>query len=52
MQRDYMIISRNIIYTNLENILKADVIEINIKSKDTKIFMYKNNEKVNIKTIQ
>jgi hypothetical protein len=52
MQRDSMIISRNIIYTNLENILKADVIEINIKSKDTKIFMYKNNEKVNIKTIQ
>ena len=35
-----MIISKNVIYTNLENILKADVIEINIKTKDTKIFMY------------
>ena len=35
-----MIISRNVVYTNLENILKADVIEINIKTKDTKIFMY------------
>ena len=52
MKRNSMIISRNVVYTNLENILKADVIEINIKSKDTKIFMYKNNEKVNIKTIQ
>ena len=45
-----MIISRNVIYTNLENILKADVIEINIRTKDTKIFMYQNNEKVNIKS--
>ena len=44
-----MIISKNVIYTNLENILKADVIEINIKTKDTKIFMYEENKKVNIK---
>ena len=35
---------------NFENILKADVIEIDIDTKDTKIFMYKNNKKVNIKT--
>jgi len=49
-QRNSMIISRDVIYTNLENILKADVMEINIDSKDTKIFMHKNNEKVNIKT--
>ena len=28
-----MIISKNVIYTNLENILKADVIEMNIKNK-------------------
>ena len=33
-----------------QNILIADVIEINISNKDTKIFMYKNNKKVNIKT--
>ena len=50
VKRDSMIISRNVIYTNLENILKADVIEINIRTKDTKIFMYQNNEKVNIKS--
>ena len=44
-----MIVSRNVIYTNLENILKADVIEMNIKVKDTKIFMYENEKKVNIR---
>ena len=44
-----MIISKNIVFTNLENILKADVIELNIKTKDTKIFMYEENKKVNIK---
>ena len=45
-----MIISKNVIYNNLENILKADVIEMNIKTKDTKIFMYEKNKKVNIKS--
>ena len=50
IKRNSMIISRNVIYTNLENILKADVIEMNVQTKDTKIFMYKNNEKVNIKS--
>ena len=34
---------------DLENILQADVIEIDINTKDTKIFMYEENEKVNIK---
>ena len=51
MQRNSMIISKNVVYTNLENILKADVVEINIKTKDTKIFMYGNEKKVNIKSI-
>ena len=50
--RDSMIISKEITYTNLENILTADVIEIDIKSKDTKIFMYENKKKVNIKSIK
>ena len=50
MERNSMIISRNVIYTNLENILKADVIEINITTKDTKIFMFQDNKKVNIKS--
>ena len=49
MEKNRMIVSRNVVYTNLENILKADVIEMNIKTKDTKIFMYENEKKVNIK---
>ena len=48
-ERNSMIISKNVTFTNLENILKADVIEMNIKTKDTKIFMYENKKKVNIK---
>ena len=47
--KNKMIFSKNIIYTNLENILQADVIEIDIDTKDTKIFMYEENKKVNIK---
>ncbi len=50
LTRNTMIISKNVVYTNIENILKADVIEININTKDTKIFMYEKNNKVNIKT--
>ena len=45
-----MIISKNVIYSNLENVLKTDVIEINIKTKDSKIFMFDQNKKVNIKS--
>ena len=48
--RNSMIISRNVVYTNLENILKADVVEIDVETKDTKIFMYQNNKKVNIRS--
>ena len=45
-----MIVSRNVVYNNLKNTLKADVIELNIETKDTKIFMYENQKKVNIKS--
>jgi len=50
LTRNTMIISKNVVYNNIENILKADVIEININTKDTKIFMYEENNKVNIKS--
>ena len=50
LERNSMIISKNVVFTNLDNILKADVVEINIKTKDTKIFMYEQAEKVNIKS--
>ena len=51
LERNSLIISKNVIYTNLENILKADAVEIDIKTKDTKIFMYEKEKKVNIKSI-
>ena len=50
MLRNSLIISRNVVYTNLENILIADVVEIDVETKDTKIFMYKSNKKVNIRS--
>ena len=50
INRNSMIISKNVIYSNTENILNADVIEINIKTKDTKIFMHEKKHKVNIQS--
>ena len=49
VNRSSMVISRNVVYRNLENTLNTDVIEIDINTKNTKIFMYNDNEKVNIK---
>jgi preprotein translocase subunit YajC len=51
MKKNLIIVSRNVVYKNLENILKADVIELNTTTKDTKIFMYNSTKKVNIKSI-
>ena len=48
--RNSMIISKKVVYTNSENILKADAIEVNIRTKDTKIFMYEEKNKVNIQS--
>ena len=50
MNRNTMLISKNVIFNNLKNILEADVIEMNIKTKDTKVFMYEKNKRVNIKS--
>ena len=50
LERNSIIISKDVVFTNTENILKADAIEINIKTKDTKIFMYEKEKKVNIKS--
>jgi len=50
IRRNSMIISRDVIYENIENILKADVVEIEIDTKNTKIFMYDKKKKVNIQS--
>ncbi len=50
IERNSMIISKNVTYTNKKNILKADIVEIDIDTKDTKISMFSNEKKVNIKS--
>ena len=48
MKKNLLIISKDVVYTNLTNVLKADVVEINTITKNTKIFMHNNKEKVKI----
>ena len=48
LDRNSMIISKNVVYTFFNKSLRADVIEIDINTKDTKIFMYDENEKISI----
>ena len=48
--KNLMIISKNVILENDKSSLKADVIEVNIKTRDIKIFMYEDNKKVNIRS--
>ena len=52
INRSSMIMSREIVYKNSNNILKADVIEIDLNTKDTKIYMFQDNKKVNIRSKQ
>ena len=52
MMKNLLIISRNVIYKNLENTLKADVMELDTMTKDTKIFMHNSNEQVNVTNIK
>ena len=47
-ERNSMIVTKNVIYTNENNILKADVIEIDVETKDTKIYMHEGGKQVNI----
>tara|TARA_B100000963_G_C22573286_1_gene647140 strand:- start:41 stop:619 length:579 start_codon:yes stop_codon:yes gene_type:complete len=51
MLKNLLIVSKNVVYTNPENILKADVIEVDTITKDTKIFMHNTKEKVNVESI-
>ena len=49
--RDTMIVTKNVVYTNDTNVMKADVIEMNLSSKNIKIFMHLEKKKVKIGTI-
>ena len=48
MMENILIISKNVVYKNPTNTLKADVIELDTITKDTKIFMHNSEDKVNI----
>jgi LPS export ABC transporter protein LptC len=48
IKKNLLIISRNVIYTNLESSLFADVFELNIETNDAKIYMYEKNKDVRI----
>ena len=46
-----MIISKDVFLENNKSSLQADVIEVNINTKDIKIFMYEENKNINIKLL-
>ena len=49
--KNLMIISKNVTLKNNQSSLRADVIEVDLKKKDIKIFMHEENKKVNIKSL-
>ena len=50
-EKNLMIVSKNVILNNDKNTLQADVVELNIKTRDIKIFMHEENKKINIKSL-
>ena len=49
--KNLMTISENVLLENNKSSLSADVIELNIRTKNVKIFMYEDNKKVKIKSL-
>ena len=52
MLNNLLIISRNVVYKNLENTMKADVLEFDTKTKNTKIYMYDSKKQVVINNLK
>jgi hypothetical protein len=52
MMKNLLIVSRNVIYKNYDNTMKADIIELDTITKDTKIFMYNSDKQVNVTNIK
>ena len=51
LEDNLMIISKDVFLENNKSSLQADVIEVNINTKDIKIFMYEENKNINIKLL-
>ena len=43
-----MIISKDVVYSDLENILKTDVVKINLETRDINFFMLDKENKIKI----
>ena len=50
INRNSLIISQNVIYSDNSSTLKTDVVEMNIKTKDIKFFMYNKDKKINLES--
>ena len=50
LQRNSMIISDDVVFSDTNNVLKTDVVEIDIKTKNTKFYMYDKDHKVSFKS--
>ncbi|MDC0901528.1 LPS export ABC transporter periplasmic protein LptC [Candidatus Pelagibacter sp.] len=50
IKRNSLIISQNVIYSDTTSTLKTDVVEMNMKTKDVKFFMYNKDKKINLES--
>ena len=50
LERNTIIFSRNIVFNNPQNIINSDVLEIDVDTKNTRIYMFEENKKVYIKS--
>ena len=50
INRNSLIISQNVIYSDNSSTLKTDVVEMNIKTKDIKFFMYNRDKKITLES--
>ena len=48
IKRNSLIISKNVVYKDPQNTLKSDVLEMNLETKDTKLYMHDKNQKISI----
>ena len=48
MDKNLLIISKNVVYTHPQNTLKADVVTLKTITKDTKIYMHSSSQKVEV----
>ena len=50
IKRNSLIISQNVIYSDTTSTLRTDVVEMNIKTKDVKFFMYNRDKKITLES--